>query len=74
MQEKWQIATSFMASHPGLELRLTGRKCAAFWTGVESPLKTFRETDSILGKGNIVVQLSYGHRSVRRDRNLVAEA
>jgi hypothetical protein len=48
MQEKWQIATSFMASHPGLELRLAGRKCAAFWTGMESPLKTFRETDSIL--------------------------
>jgi hypothetical protein len=48
MQEKWQIATSFMASHPGLELRLAGRKCAAFWTGMESPLKTFRETDSTL--------------------------
>jgi hypothetical protein len=48
MQEKWQKATSFMASHPGLELRLAGRKCAAFWTGMESPLKTFRETDSIL--------------------------
>jgi hypothetical protein len=51
IQEKWQIATSFMASHPGLELRLAGRKCAAFWTGVESPLKTFRETDSILIRG-----------------------
>jgi len=48
MQEKWQIATSFMASHPALELRLVGRKCAAFWTGVESPLRTFRETDSTL--------------------------
>ena len=51
IQEKWQIATSFIASHPGLELRLAGRKCAAFWTGVESPLKTFRETDSILIRG-----------------------
>jgi hypothetical protein len=51
IQEKWQMATSFMASHPGLELRLAGRKCAAFWTGVESPLKTFRETDSILIRG-----------------------
>jgi hypothetical protein len=48
MQEKWQIATSFMASHPGLELRLAGRKCSAFWTGMESPLKNFRETDSTL--------------------------
>ena len=51
MQEKWQLATSFMASHPGLELRLAGKKCAAFWTGVESPLKTFRETDSNLVRG-----------------------
>src|ERR1700688_2068967 len=51
MQEKWQLATSFMASHPGLELRLTGRKFAAFWTGMESPFKTFRETDSNLVRG-----------------------
>src|ERR1700730_15294670 len=48
MYEKWQIATSFMASHPGLELRLAGRKGAAFWTGLESPLENFRETDSTL--------------------------
>jgi hypothetical protein len=48
LHEKWQIATSFMALHPALELRLAGRKCAAFWTGLESPLKTFRETDSAL--------------------------
>jgi Dolichyl-phosphate-mannose-protein mannosyltransferase len=51
MREKWQLATSFMASHPGLELRLAGRKFAAFWTGMESPLKTFRETDSVLVRG-----------------------
>jgi Dolichyl-phosphate-mannose-protein mannosyltransferase len=48
MQEKWQLATSFMASHPSLELRLTEKKCIAFWTGMESPLKTFRETHSNL--------------------------
>jgi 4-amino-4-deoxy-L-arabinose transferase-like glycosyltransferase len=51
MREKWQIATSFMRSHPGLELRLAGRKFVAFWTGMESPLKTFRETDSVLIRG-----------------------
>jgi hypothetical protein len=51
MQEKWQLATSFMASHPGLELRLTRKKFAAFWTGVEAPFKTFRETDSNLVRG-----------------------
>ena len=51
MQEKWQIATSFMATHPRLELRLAGRKCAAFWTGMETPLRTFRETESALIRG-----------------------
>jgi Dolichyl-phosphate-mannose-protein mannosyltransferase len=48
MQEKWQLATSFMTSHPGLELRLAGKKCVIFWTGMASPFKTFRETDSNL--------------------------
>jgi len=57
MQEKWQIASSFMASHPGLELRLAGRKFNAFWSGVESPLKTFRETDSILIRGILLCSL-----------------
>jgi Dolichyl-phosphate-mannose-protein mannosyltransferase len=51
MQEKWQLGTSFMTSHPGLELRLVGRKVTAFWTGMDSPLKTFRETDSNLVRG-----------------------
>ena len=53
MQEKWQMATSFMASHPGLELRLAGKKFAAFWTGLESPLKNFPRNGFHLGKGNI---------------------
>jgi hypothetical protein len=48
MRRKWQLATSFMASHPQLELRLAGNKCVIFWTGRASPLKTFRETDSNL--------------------------
>jgi Dolichyl-phosphate-mannose-protein mannosyltransferase len=48
MAEKWRSATSFIQSHPGLELRLTGRKFVAFWMGTESPLKNFRETDSNL--------------------------
>lgn len=57
MQEKWQLAVSFMASRPGLELRLTRRKFAAFWTGVESPFKTFRETDSNLVRGILLCSL-----------------
>jgi len=48
MAEKWELATSFMRAHPGLELRLMGRKFVAFWLGTESPLKNFRETDSWL--------------------------
>jgi hypothetical protein len=57
MQEKWQLALSFLTSHPDLELRLAGRKFAAFWTGMDSPLKTFRETDSILIRGILLCSL-----------------
>lgn len=57
MQEKWQLALSFLASHPGLELRLAGRKFAAFWTGVESPFRTLRETDSNLVRGILLCSL-----------------
>jgi hypothetical protein len=51
MQEKWQLATAFVRSHPGLELRLTGKRFVEFWMGTESPLKNFRATDSSLIKG-----------------------
>jgi hypothetical protein len=47
-QEKWELSTSFMTSHRSLALRLVGKKCVIFWTGMASPLKTFRETDSNL--------------------------
>ena len=57
MQEKWQLAVSFMASRPGLELRLMLRKFAAFWTGVESPFRTLRETDSNLVRGILLCSL-----------------
>lgn len=51
MQEKWSLATSFIKSHPDLEMRLTGRKFVQFWTGTESPLKNFRKTESWLIRG-----------------------
>jgi hypothetical protein len=51
MQEKWRLATSFMESHTDLELQLTGKKIVEFWMGTESPLKSFRETDSWLIRG-----------------------
>src|SRR5271163_447674 len=51
MAEKWDLATSFMTAHPGLELQLAGRKFVSFWMGTESPVKNFRETDSWLIRG-----------------------
>lgn len=51
MREKWKLATSFMESHPGLEVQLTGKKFVEFWMGTDSPLKRFLETDSWLLRG-----------------------
>ncbi|HKN76304.1 MAG TPA: glycosyltransferase family 39 protein [Candidatus Acidoferrum sp.] len=51
MAEKWELATSFMRTHPGLELQLMGKKFVDFWLGTESPVKNFRETDSWLIRG-----------------------
>jgi 4-amino-4-deoxy-L-arabinose transferase-like glycosyltransferase len=51
MAEKWELATSFMRTHPGLELELAGRKFVDFWMGTEAPVKNFRETDSWLIRG-----------------------
>ena len=48
MQQKWRIATQFIASRPALELRLTARKFSSFWTGSDAPLGKFRETHSAL--------------------------
>jgi Dolichyl-phosphate-mannose-protein mannosyltransferase len=54
MQMKWQLAVSFMKAHPGLLLRLLGRKFTAFWVGTESPFRNFQETDSYLIKAILV--------------------
>lgn len=51
MAEKWELATSFIAAHPRLELQLAGRKFVDFWMGTESPVKNFRDTDSWLIRG-----------------------
>jgi 4-amino-4-deoxy-L-arabinose transferase-like glycosyltransferase len=51
MAEKWELATSFMRTHPELELRLAGRKFVSFWMGTEAPVKNFLETDSWLIRG-----------------------
>ena len=51
MAEKWELATSFIRTHPALEIQLAGRKFVAFWMGTEAPVKNFRETDSWLIRG-----------------------
>ncbi len=57
MVEKWDLATSFMRSHPGLELQLTGKKFVQFWMGTEAPVKNFLETDSWLIRGILLSSL-----------------
>lgn len=47
-EEKWRLAVSFIDSHPGLELRLTGRRFLDFWMGTHAPLKNFLQTNSWL--------------------------
>ncbi|MGB2672332.1 MAG: hypothetical protein WAO11_16595, partial [Candidatus Acidiferrum sp.] len=51
MREKWRLATSFLESHPNLEMQLTGKKFVEFWMGTDSPVRNFRETDSRLIRG-----------------------
>lgn len=48
MHEKWELGTEFIKTHPGLEVQLTGNKFLAFWTGVDAPLRVFRESHSAL--------------------------
>src|SRR5271168_4672668 len=60
MREKWLLASSFMETHPGLELRLMGRKFVDFWLGTEAPVKNFRETDSWLIRGILLVSFLTG--------------
>jgi hypothetical protein len=90
MAEKWELATSFMRAHPGLELRLAGRKFVSFWMGTEAPVRNFLETDSWLIRGILlssfltavgalggVVVLCVGKRKItqrRRERRDGAES
>jgi hypothetical protein len=48
MQDKWQKAAGFMRTHPRLEITLFARRFVATWTGVETPIRNFRDTDSPL--------------------------
>jgi 4-amino-4-deoxy-L-arabinose transferase-like glycosyltransferase len=48
MQDKWEKAVGFMRAHPRLEITLFARRFVATWTGVETPIESFRDTDSPL--------------------------
>ncbi len=51
LQKKWREAMRFIQTHLSLELQLTWKRCVANWTGLESPIKSFLETDSNLVRG-----------------------
>lgn len=48
LDEKWQKARRFILSHPGLTLRLCGRRILATWLGTASPRSDFSHPDSPL--------------------------
>ena len=48
LAEKWQKATIFIREHPGLSLRLAGRRIIATWLGTASPWSDFLRADSLL--------------------------
>jgi len=54
MQEKWNSAIDFIETHPALELRLFASRSVSFWLGIDSPVKGFIETRSLLDRTLLV--------------------
>ncbi|HTZ33711.1 MAG TPA: glycosyltransferase family 39 protein [Methylomirabilota bacterium] len=48
--DKWQKASSFVRSNPGLYLQLCAQRVLATWLGSDSPWEDFRLTDSSLAR------------------------
>jgi hypothetical protein len=48
MDEEKRKALDFIAAHPGIEVRLTGQRFVAFWTGLPNPMQSFLSTDFLL--------------------------
>lgn len=57
LEKKWMEGTRFIWTHPTLELQLTGRRFIANWTGLETPIKSFLETDSNLVRGILLANV-----------------
>jgi hypothetical protein len=51
MEEEKRKALQFMAAHPRVVLELFGKRIVGFWMGTAEPVKTFKETDSLLIRG-----------------------
>lgn len=48
MDEEERKALAFMRAHPRIVLELTAKRFVAFWTGLPSPIESFKATDSLL--------------------------
>jgi 4-amino-4-deoxy-L-arabinose transferase-like glycosyltransferase len=46
MKEKWRLASEFMRTHKGLEVRLTRWRFMSFWVGSFRPVEDFENADS----------------------------
>lgn len=50
LANKRQKAVAFIKSHPGLSLRLAGRRAVATWLGTSNPWRDFFLTDSVIAR------------------------
>lgn len=48
LQEKWDEATEFIRTHPGLEMRLCVKRIVTVWTGLGTPAEGFLHAESLL--------------------------
>ena len=57
MEEKWKLASEFMRTHKGLEVRLTRWRFMSFWVGSFRPVKDFENADSAWIRGIFALNL-----------------
>lgn len=57
LDEKWQLAATFIRTKPALFARLSARRIVATWFGTEHPYDDFRRTDSLLVRSILIVNL-----------------
>jgi Dolichyl-phosphate-mannose-protein mannosyltransferase len=57
MKEKWKLASEFMRTHKGLEVRLTRWRFMSFWVGSFRPVEDFENADSAWIRGIFALNL-----------------